>query len=265
MASYRDIDPEGKVSITADWLNPKRGRPDFENTPALAANLEQIQDAHNAVSQAKNAQGESPALKAAQKECADLDGQHDRWARVAYFMLRAAEDEADQEATQEALVALRTKILFPKGLGVVRWSYAREAAEVEQRELRTEAQHKKLMKQVTLNGRTLLSVVESWNESGKNLGIADKKKTDLKLALDDADNKVLSEAEANKEWVNTVTMIEGILARSTKIPPEVKKRIWAPVEKELRKAKNIPAEANEEPIAPEPTGPAEDEEEGIVG
>ncbi len=206
--ALRNLSQSSLITLTRYYTDPLReqllGYPTLAWAPAV---LDAILDDLVALEDDPRAQA-----AAARAEATAADGRFDNLARTLYYLCKAYEAlalaEGDTERAGRAIMLGRT--LLPDGLHVVKWSYLEEAAEADRIEGRLNDDDRALMGGLQVFGTTLLALVAEWQAAARELGEADRRRTDIEA--DVAQNRLPQMNRVRGRWMDTIRAMRAAAA-----------------------------------------------------
>ncbi len=215
--SLNDLNPTEMIGLSNAWLGPQKTL--FTSIPAIAPLLPSVELCHHSLVSARNAETLELELDDASHLAVKLDTRHDHLIRAlnasldAAFHFALAQDPAD--TTEAAKIEQAQEILLPEGLGAVNRSHASEAGNaVQMAEAAKGAIAPTLQGVVVRANVSALDLVNLLAQVGKELGDADRKKSEL-AAAQDQNTISLSEVRIRmRTWIKTVETVLAALSLS---------------------------------------------------
>ncbi len=206
--AYRNLSQSSLITLTRYYTDPLRdqllGHPPLAWAPAV---LDVLLDDLVALEEDPREQA-----AAARADATAADARFDNLARTIYHLCKAYEAlalaEGDIDRAGRGIVLGRT--LLPDGLKVVNWSYLEEAAEADRVEGRIDDADRALMGGMQVFGTTLSALVDQWQAAARDLGEADRRRTDIEA--DVAENHLPRMNRVRRRWMDTIRAMKAAAA-----------------------------------------------------
>jgi hypothetical protein len=204
------------IGVSGHILSTEGLRPQFEESPLLAAQLEGIEEVHRQVAAATTAPGDThddKVLAALSAEGNDLDvNHHDRLVRGLFYVLAGVGEIIPERAGELATLSVR---LLPQGLATSQQTWRGESGNctrVGAELVADEALHATLASFTLPEKLTLLDVVERFVAAGTRLGLVEARRDEIRAKLKGAvasesaaePVEALTVAAARNEWIATL-------------------------------------------------------------
>lgn len=243
------------VALSHPWVAPVGGtgptlRPVLEQLPGvrdmvplLAAATEELRLF------SRQPRTRSAALQDLARSLQETDAQHDRLARWLHGQLALIAEFTEDLGLRARLQQLRER-MFPNGLAVVNWHYAREAGAALRLEGRLSPEDRALLDELRVGfpggGGTLREATDALLQAGHQLARLEESRSKQMQEEGPDPRGGANEQHLKNRWMSLVSTIEQLL-RLAPAPEEVEQQLVLPLQEAIRRASLRQAAKKEEP------------------
>lgn len=238
------------IAITGPWIDPDRDRAKIEAYPELGGSLTMIERGHHGLLDTQLIDGPTKEqIAELTVEIDELDGEHDRNARISYGFLDGLGERANDPDEKAKWNGTRD-LLFPDGLSINRASYLDQAGGVDSVRARITPEIRQRLDQTIIDGRPLGETVDAWLEAGEKLGEVYIRRSRLQNADDGERISAGDVRKARHFWIRAVKTFQSMLDM-VDMDDDTRRVLLTPLQEAQKAARRRSDQEVDEPAVPE--------------
>ncbi|MBN2528890.1 MAG: hypothetical protein JXR76_21040 [Deltaproteobacteria bacterium] len=226
--AFNSLSTPAMVAVSGRLVNADQDMPLLQSYPMTAGVVPLLVVAHNGLLGLKSTDhAEKKQAEALAKEILALDKAHDERYRVLYTMLGALAQVAGAER-RKWLEHIRDT-LMPEGLLGTKRTYMSEYGGTIAAAARITAEMADTLKEIVVEGQSLLDLFHSWIALGKRLGDLEHERYRI---MDEAKQQRHQRGEVQKRrfrWVRTMNLLVDLMELDDNLPEQLRSHILNPL------------------------------------